>query len=139
MITGLLAIAALLALRRENAILAQSQLADAIDAMHTPEQEILTDLFAAGAAVAAIRGHPLDAALLWGAADAKLSEIGRVEAPGAAAIRAKWLGHARAQATDQNKWDAARKAGAELSDEQAVSIARASGDVGNADVVREAD
>ena len=130
MITGLLAIGALVALHRESLALAQHRLAEAIDAMHTPEQEILTDLFAAGAAVAAIRGQPLDAAALWGAADAKLIEIGRVEAPGAAAIRAQWFSHARAAATDQNKWDAAVKAGAELPDEQAVSIARACADVG---------
>jgi predicted ATPase/class 3 adenylate cyclase len=136
MITGLLAIAALLALHRQNPILAQSRLADAIEAMHTPEQEILTDLFAAAAAVAAMHGQPLDAAVLWGAADAKLIEIGRVEAPGAAAIRAKWLSQARAQAADQNEWDAARKAGAELSDEQAVSIARACAMSADPDVLR---
>jgi hypothetical protein len=60
-----------------------------------------------------------------GAADAKLVRIGRVETPGAAAVRMRWLGMARAQAADQDEWDAARAAGAPLSDEQAISLAEA--------------
>ncbi len=125
MIAGLLAVGALLALHRENPVLAQSRLADAVEAMREPDPEILVDLFAAAAAIATISGQSLDAAAFWGAADAKLIRIGRVEAPGAAAIRAKWLSRARAQATEPTQWDAARKAGAELSDEQAVSMLRA--------------
>lgn len=136
MIAGLLAIGALLALHRENPALAQSRLADAVEAMREPDHEILVDLFAAAAAIAAIDGQPLDAAALWGATDAKLIQIGRVEAPGAAAIRARWLSRARAQAANQNEWDAARKAGAELSDEQAVSIVRACATSGAADAIR---
>jgi predicted ATPase/class 3 adenylate cyclase len=123
MIAGLMTIGALLALQRDNPSAAQSRLAAVIDARPGPEPEILVDLFAAAAALAAISGQPLDAAVLWGAADAKLNQIGRVEAPGAAAIRAKWLSLARARTPDQNNWDAARKAGAELSDEQALSMA----------------
>lgn len=136
MIAGLEAIGALLALHREDPTLARGRLADAVEAMREPDPEILVDLIAAAAAIAAIRGQSLDAAVLWGAADAKLMRIGRVEAPGAAAIRAKWLSVARAQATDQTEWDAARKAGAELSDEQAVSIVRACAMSGAAGLVR---
>ena len=118
MIAGLEAIGALLALHREDPTLARGRLADAVEAMREPDPEILVDLIAAAAAIAAIRGQSLDAAILWGAADAKLMRIGRVEAPGAAAIRAKWLSVARAHATDQTEWDAARKAGAPTSGPQ---------------------
>lgn len=136
MIAGLLAIGALLALHRENPALAQGRLAEAVEAMREPDPEILVDLLAAAAAIAAMRGQSLDAAALWGAADARLTRIGRLEAPGASAIRAKWRSRPRAQAADQNKWDAARKAGAELSDEQAIAAVRARATSDTTDVVR---
>ena len=121
MIAGLSTIGAFLALERNDPSVARSRLADAIEATPGPELEILVDLLSVAAALFTIDGRSVDAAALWEAADAKLRQIGRVETPGAAAVRREWLGLARARVAD-DEWDAAQATGAELSDEQAMTM-----------------
>jgi len=91
--------------------------------MPGPDPELLVDLFEAAAAVAAIRGKPFDAAMLWGAAEMTLAQIGRVEPPAAVPVRTKWLPVAMQDAADEQAWNTARTAGIELSQDDALHLA----------------
>jgi hypothetical protein len=88
-----------------------------------PDPELLGDLLEAAAAIATIRGKPFHAAALWGAADMTSTQIGRVEPAGAVPVRTKWLPVAMQDAGDGQAWDAARTAGIELSQEEALHLA----------------
>jgi hypothetical protein len=75
----------------------------------------------AAATVAAIRGAPSTAAMLWSAADTALG--GTLEHKALARLRARWEPLARAQVDDDAGWDAATRAGARLSREDALALA----------------
>ena len=78
------------------------------------------DTLSAAATIAAIRREPARAAMLWAAADGARDSA---EAhTSIARLRARWEPAARARAGDQATWDAATRAGAELTLEDALAL-----------------
>jgi len=83
------------------------------------DAEMAGDVLLVAATIATMRREPIRAATLWGAARAVR---GSAEQHGASArLRAKWEPEARAQAVDS--WDAATRAGAELTFADALALA----------------
>jgi predicted ATPase/class 3 adenylate cyclase len=115
---------ALLLLNRSEIEPAAQNLLEAIEpTAAATDFETAPVLLSAAADVATARGDSLRAATLWGAADRTLAWLVRRETPTAALLRAHWLPQARAAAPDDQSWDAAWRAGENLSLEQALILA----------------
>ena len=113
------------ALHREDPATARSQLAEAIPSLPAVHAEAGAIFLAAAATLASLDGHPLRAATLWGATDGELAKLHRVETPGAAALRTRWLPPARDAAPDAAAWDTAYTRGTEMSLDDALAVAAA--------------
>lgn len=88
------------------------------------DREMAADVLSAAATIAAIRQEPTRAATLWGAAETARGAAHEHKA--VARLRERWQPEARSEVTDQTTWDAATRAGAELTPEDALALAATS-------------
>jgi predicted ATPase/DNA-binding SARP family transcriptional activator len=95
---------------------ATTQLQVAIGALLVPDMpEAAASLLAVAGIVAAMRGHALRAATLWGAADEVRARISTAESLTTVALRSSCEPAARAAVDDVTRWEAARAAGRAMS------------------------
>jgi predicted ATPase/class 3 adenylate cyclase len=126
MLIMLPAVGALVALHHDDPAGARTRLVEAIPSLpHDPDAESGAVFLAAAATLAAISGDGLRAATLWGAGDAALSGLHRVETPGASALRARWLPRARDLIAGAAAWEAAYAHGARMAVQDALELAAA--------------
>jgi len=124
MIAGALLSQAVIALHRGDVERATTHLGEAIEATSSGyDAETIASLLAVAGTIAAIRQEPLRAATLWAAADQTRTRIGLPDAPSAEKLLSQWQPTARAAANDAIRWNAAWTAGAELSLDQALTLA----------------
>jgi hypothetical protein len=124
MIAGALATQAIISLLRDDVEGAGSRLREALEpAREAHDMESAPTLLSVAGTVAAIQHEPITAAKLWSASE-RISGGVIEEAVAATSLRAQWQPQARAAAPDQTTWDAAWKAGAELSLDDALELAR---------------
>jgi predicted ATPase/class 3 adenylate cyclase len=124
MIASVLATRAIISLLRDDMESAGSQLREGLYvAREAHDLESAPTLLSVAGAVAAIQREPITAAKLWSASE-RISRGVIEEALAATSLRAQWQPHAQAAAADPPAWDAAWKAGAELSLDDALELAR---------------
>jgi predicted ATPase/class 3 adenylate cyclase len=123
MITSALATRAIISLLRDDIESARSRLRQALEmAREAHDIETAPTLLSVAGVVAAIQHEPITAAKLWSASE-RISRGVIEEALAATRLRARWQAQARPAAPDQATWDAAWKAGAELSFDDALELA----------------
>src|SRR6202008_915174 len=86
--------------------------------------ETVSSALSVAGSVAAMRHQPIQAATLWAAADRYRERVHLAEDPNVERLRAKWQPQALAEARDANSWTTGQTAGAELSLEEALDLAR---------------
>ncbi len=123
MIASALATRAIISLLRDDIQSAGAQLREAVEtAREAHDVETAPTLLTVAGVLAAIRHEPITAAKLWSASE-RIARGVIEEAPAAAKLRTHWQQQARAAAPDQTTWDAAWKAGTELSLDDALEVA----------------
>jgi tetratricopeptide (TPR) repeat protein len=123
MISVALCTRAVISLLRDHVQSAGAQLREAVEtATETHEAEGAARLLSVAGTVAAIQGEPTTAAKLWSASE-RISRGVIEEALAASSLRAQWQPEARAAVPDQTAWDAAWRAGRELSLDDALELA----------------
>ncbi len=125
MVSSALLLQAVILLARGDLDHACAQLAEAIEAVRAIRHiETVSSALSVAGSVAAMRHQPIQAATLWAAADRYRERIYLAEDPNVERLRAKWQPQALAEARDANSWTAGQTAGAELSLEEALDLAR---------------
>ena len=125
MVSSALLLQAVILLARGDLDHACAQLAEAIEAVRAIRHiETVSSALSVAGSVAAMRHQPIQAATLWAAADRYRERIHLAEDPNVERFRAKWQPQALAEARDANSWTAGQTAGAELSLEEALDLAR---------------
>jgi predicted ATPase/class 3 adenylate cyclase len=123
MIAAALGTHAIISLLRDDIHRAGAQLQEAVEtAREAHDVEAAALLLSVAGTVAAIQHEPITAAKLWSASQ-HISRGVIEETLAASKLRARWQPEARAAAPDQTTWDAAWKAGAELSLDDALGLA----------------
>ena len=123
MVACMLELAAVIALDRGDAETASARVEEALDTGLPFQSEGIAVRLTLAAALAALRRQPMRAATLWGAAEHLYAESGIDDRPIHARLLARWETQARADAGHQDEWDAAWTAGAQMTLEDALTIA----------------
>jgi len=124
MIAHTLVTQAEISLGRDELDRASGQIGAAIDALKSVyDLESATSLLSLAGTLAAIRHQPMRAATLWAAADRGRERVRLAEAPNIVLLRGRWQAQARADAPNEENWNAAWRAGGELSAEDALELA----------------
>ncbi|HKO27541.1 MAG TPA: BTAD domain-containing putative transcriptional regulator [Solirubrobacteraceae bacterium] len=115
----------IVSLLRDDAEGADARLQAALQ-MSTPydDSNMAADTLSAAATIVAMRREPHRAAMLWAAAETVRGSAHEHEA--LARLRGRWQPHAQAELSDQASWEAATRAGAELTLEEALALAAGS-------------
>jgi predicted ATPase/class 3 adenylate cyclase len=123
MIAGMLEFRAVIALELGDLDTAAARAREALEVGIPFQGESIAVRLTLAAALAAIRGQPLRAATLWGAAEHVYAQNGIDEPPIHERLRARWEPQARTDAGEQAGWDTAWKAGAQMTIEDALAVA----------------
>lgn len=104
---------------------ARAQLHEALETTNAAyDLELASGLLSTAATLAAVQDEPTRAAALWSAADRARWRIHLGETPTSTRLRASWEPKARAAVSDPASWTAACLAGADLSLDDALALAR---------------
>lgn len=122
-IAGDLVVSAAVTLERGDLAGTVRFLREALDIGSMFQMEAPAMLLMAAGALAASQRQAVEAATLWGAADALRGRIGLGEVGVTARLRARWQPQAQAAARTPEDWDAALQAGADLSLQDAIAVA----------------
>jgi tetratricopeptide (TPR) repeat protein len=115
---------ALLLLNRDEIDAAAGQVLAAIEPTAAAnDHETAPLLLSAAAVIAAARGEPLRAAMLWAAAERLFSQRALHEPAMVATLRSLWLAKAQAAVPDAHRWEENWTRGAELPVPQALIVA----------------
>ena len=114
---------AVLSLAQGDLDSARAHLHEAILVGPRHDVENAAALLSVAGSIAAARGAPTEAAMLWAAADRARLRASDVDTPTHLMLRARYEAEARASVHGAATWEAARAAGGEISVEEALAMA----------------
>jgi predicted ATPase/class 3 adenylate cyclase len=125
MISKALVTRAVISLLRDDIQSAGSHLREAVEMAHDAHDVVTAAvLLSVAGTMAAIQDEPITAAKLWSASERFQNQGATEEIPAATRLRGRWQPDARAAAPEQTTLDAAWNAGAELTLDDALELAR---------------